>query len=246
MRVAPARAGRGLRHARPHGRARCRGRALSRTSVAIAALMIAVSVTIGVGDHGRQLPPDGDPVARSDPARRRLCLGARAWRAIAPTRDARPELVAAARSDARAWRARHVPRCHGRAAPRAGAAGGARGPAARGTPRYRFREGDPDGDLAAPCEAATALIVSEPLAYRHELHPGDTVTLLTDRATRAFPVAGVYLRLRLRQGVVLHDWRDLPADTGTTARSRRRLYAAPGRGSRRAGARLRAPAAPTR
>jgi hypothetical protein len=40
--------------------------------------------------------------------------------------------------------------------------------------------------------AGGAALISEPLAYRHNLRPGDTLTLLTDRGERQFPIAGVF------------------------------------------------------
>ncbi|RNC70115.1 MAG: ABC transporter permease [Desulfuromonadales bacterium] len=72
------------------------------------------------------------------------------------------------------------------------------------------------------------IIVSEPFAYRHRLRPGDRVRLRTDRGMREFPVAGVYADYGSSAGVVtmsrtayLLHWDDRSVDGMG-------FYAAPG------------------
>ncbi len=50
---------------------------------------------------------------------------------------------------------------------------------------------------------ARAVLVSEPLAYRHELRSGDDVRLLTSRGERSFKVAGVFYDYSSQRGVVM-------------------------------------------
>jgi putative ABC transport system permease protein len=50
---------------------------------------------------------------------------------------------------------------------------------------------------------AQAVLVSEPLAYRHKLRVGDDVRLLTSRGERPFKVAGVFYHYSSQQGVVM-------------------------------------------
>ena len=66
---------------------------------------------------------------------------------------------------------------------------------------FRFLEGNrPDAWEALQ---GGAVIVSDPYAYRHGVRKGDTVRLRTDRGERAFPVAGVYYDYSSDQGLVV-------------------------------------------
>jgi putative ABC transport system permease protein len=65
---------------------------------------------------------------------------------------------------------------------------------------FRFREGQPR--TAWDALQRGAVVVSDPYAYRHGLRRGDTLRLRTDRGTREFPVAGVYYDYSSDQGVV--------------------------------------------
>ena len=65
---------------------------------------------------------------------------------------------------------------------------------------FRFREGD--AQTAWEAMHGGAVIVSDPYAYRHGLRKGDTVHLRTDRGEREFPVAGVYYDYSSDQGLV--------------------------------------------
>jgi putative ABC transport system permease protein len=72
------------------------------------------------------------------------------------------------------------------------------GPARR--PRWRFREGSADPVWAGDGEA---VIVSEPYANRHGTRAGGAVRLRTDRGERDFPVTGVFYDYGSSAGVVL-------------------------------------------
>jgi putative ABC transport system permease protein len=65
---------------------------------------------------------------------------------------------------------------------------------------FRFREGD--ARTAWEALHGGAVIVSDPYAYRHGIRKGDTVRLRTDRGERVFPVAGVYYDYSSDQGLV--------------------------------------------
>jgi putative ABC transport system permease protein len=65
---------------------------------------------------------------------------------------------------------------------------------------FRFREGDVRNAWEAM--RGGAVIVSDPYAYRHGTRKGDTVRLRTDRGEREFPVAGVYYDYSSDQGLV--------------------------------------------
>lgn len=66
---------------------------------------------------------------------------------------------------------------------------------------YQFRQGEP----AAVWQAfqAGAVLVSEPYSYRHQVSVGDTVRLRTARGERGFTVAGVYVDYGSDQGVIM-------------------------------------------
>ena len=65
---------------------------------------------------------------------------------------------------------------------------------------FRFREGDAHDAWKAL--HGGAVIVSDPYAYRHGVGKGDTVRLRTDRGEREFPVAGVFYDYSSDQGLV--------------------------------------------
>jgi putative ABC transport system permease protein len=78
---------------------------------------------------------------------------------------------------------------------------------------FRFTVGDPAP--AWPQFARGAVLVSEPLAWRLSLAPGDRLSLITDSGPRPFTVAGVYREYGNDRGQVLMDltqyrrwWRD--------------------------------------
>ena len=175
-------------------------RSVSRTGVAVAALAVAVSVTIGVGlmiesfrstvENWLDLTLRADVFIGAPSAG-----GARAFPTISP--DV-PEKVAAVPGVGwvETFRAVRV------ASPLGEVNLGVADPRrARDTRLYRFAEGDPA--RAWDAVRAGAVIVTEPFAFRHRLPArGATVTLVTDRGPRTFPVAGVFYDYATEQGTV--------------------------------------------
>ncbi len=175
---------------------------LSRTGVAIAALAVAVSVTVGVGvmvssfrgtverwlrgalsaDAYVSAPAAGGATvfaaAPFEPALGRAFAAVPGVTAVSSVR--RAEIVDLA---GRTTRVVVVP--PDRAALR----------------RLEVLAGDPGRVPAAL--ASGAVLVSEPLAWRRHLAPGDRLRLPTDRGAHAFPVAGVYASYASDQGIVL-------------------------------------------
>jgi putative ABC transport system permease protein len=92
---------------------------------------------------------------------------------------------------------------------------------------FHFKEGVPDAVWPA-FQAGGAVIVSEPYAYRHRLGVGGRVRLLAAGGMREFPIAGVFYDYASEQGAVLLSRRTYDAfweDRGVSAIA---LYAAPG------------------
>ncbi|WP_255604214.1 FtsX-like permease family protein [Oscillochloris sp. ZM17-4] len=173
--------------------------ALSRTAVAVAALMVAISVTIGVGvmvGSFRQTVIswlDQSLVADvyvSAP-------GGTANRASTTLDPALVEALAGAPGVAADTRFRSV---------QVDAASGpttlvaVRVEGGRGRSALRFLEG---GDAASwGAWDGGAIFVSEPLAYRTGLGAGDSLELPTDRGPQQFPIAGVYYDYSSDRGVI--------------------------------------------
>ncbi|MBJ6800305.1 ABC transporter permease [Geomonas propionica] len=68
--------------------------------------------------------------------------------------------------------------------------------------RYPFKEGDPARAWSG-FHRGEAVLVSEPYSYRHHLHPGGSVTLRTSRGDRRFPVVGVIYDYGSDTGIVI-------------------------------------------
>lgn len=67
---------------------------------------------------------------------------------------------------------------------------------------YRFKEGDLD--RAWPrFQNSASVFISEPYSYRHDLAVGDSVRLETDRGSRSFPIEGIYYDYGSDLGVVM-------------------------------------------
>jgi putative ABC transport system permease protein len=186
------------------------GAALSRTGVAIAALMLAVATTVGVG-----IMVGSFRVTVQD------------WLAATLQADL---YVSAPRADAGAGRYPLDPALVERVRGLAGVAEASTGRAVtlessaglvevfaldtRRMPRYLLEAGEPDAVWPAFL-ASRGVVISEPLAYREGLALGDTVELRTDDGPRKFAVAGVYYDYDSGPGTVLmhralYDryWRD--------------------------------------
>jgi putative ABC transport system permease protein len=170
--------------------------ALSRTSVAMAALMIAVAAAIGVGvmiaSFREAVTTWLEGTLRADiyvsaPS----LVGSRAEATLDPALAAHLALTPGV---ARASTSRGV------------IVQSARGPAqvvaldvdpAR-PPRWRFRAGRDDGVWDGD-----AVLVSEPYANRHDVRAGGDVRLRTDHAEQDFRVAGVFYDYGSSAGVVV-------------------------------------------
>ena len=68
--------------------------------------------------------------------------------------------------------------------------------------RYPFKEGSAR-DAWESFSRGDSVLLSEPYSYRHHLHRGDRVTLRTDRGERSFPVSGVIFDYGSDSGIVL-------------------------------------------
>jgi putative ABC transport system permease protein len=199
--------------------------ALSRTAVAIAALMVAISVTIGVGlmvGSFRQtvvswleqsLVADIYVAAPSNTSNR-----------VDTTLD--PAVLDAFRSapgvaGVTVFRNVQIDTPIGPVSMVAIDA-----PGGRGREALRFRS----GGTAAMWQAYTAgaILISEPLAYRLDLTVGDSLTLRTDRGERAFPIAGVYYDYTSDRGVIRIDAATFHTYWDDRAISSFALFAAPG------------------
>jgi len=208
------------------GRMAARGitAALSRTGVAIAALMIAVSATIGVGI---MIASFREAVVRwlegtlradvyvSPPS----LIGSRPDSTLDPALIQR--LVTTAGVGA-AGTARGVTV----ASPRGPVHVVAIGVAAGQPPGFTFKRGRPEAVWAA-LERGW-VIVSEPFAYRHRVGVEDAVRLRTDQGEQRFRIAGIFYDYGSSAGVVMmsrstyeRHW----VDRGVSSVA---LYAAPG------------------
>jgi putative ABC transport system permease protein len=172
--------------------------ALSRTSVAIAALMIAVSAAIGVGvmiaSFREAVVQWLDGTLRAD-----IYVSAPSLVGNRPDATLDPALAArltATPGVARASTSRGV-LVPGLDGPVQVIALGL-DPARR--PRWRFREGGSDAVWAAGGDSA---IVSEPYANRHGTRAGATVRLKTDHGEHDFAVTGVFYDYGSSAGVVV-------------------------------------------
>src|SRR6185503_20617773 len=207
--------------------------ALSRTAVAIAALMIAVSAAIGVGimiaSFREAVVSWLEGTLRAD-----VYVSAPSLVGNRPDATLDPALVArlaATPGVARANTSRGV------VVPAAG------GPVqvvaldvdpAR-PPRWRFREGDaaavwraPDAGSPASGAGPDAAIVSEPYANRRGARTGGRVRLRTDPGDHDFPVAGVSYDYGSRAGVAVRSRRTYDRFWDDRAVSGVAIEAAPG------------------
>jgi putative ABC transport system permease protein len=174
------------------------GAALSRTSVALAALMIAVSAAIGVGV---MIASFREAVTRWLEG----TLRADVYVAVPSLVGGRP---GATLDPALAGRLASTPGVARAGTSRAVVVPSPNGPVqvvaldvdpAR-PPRWRFLEGGGDETWAGPGDA---VVVSEPYAQRHGVRAGGVLRLRTDRGERDFPVTGVFYDYGSSAGVVL-------------------------------------------
>ncbi len=72
-----------------------------------------------------------------------------------------------------------------------------------GRDRYRFKEGDPK--QAWNILEKGGVLISEPMAFDHEVTVGDSINLETRRGKRSFPVGGVFYDYSSDIGTILMD-----------------------------------------
>ncbi|MGB0388118.1 MAG: FtsX-like permease family protein [Ardenticatenaceae bacterium] len=180
-------------------------RALSRTSVAIAALMVAVSVIVGVsimiGSFRNTVIKWLDATLQADIYISPPSVSAN--RSQAPLDPAIAEQIA------------NLPNITGIATVRGVDVSSpdlgqvqlvaVNDDLSRGERDFQWVEGTQE-EVWARIKSENALLVSEPFAYRHQIEPGGTVRLLTDRGERVFSVLGVYYDYSSEQGAVLMSY----------------------------------------
>ena len=188
---------------------------LSRTAVAIAALVIAVSATIGIGvmiDSFRGTVVRWlESTLRSD-----VYLGTPGRAGGFSGGDLDPEVALRGRAAARASSASTCcggPRCP---PPTVRCGWWSWGPTCEGLSGYELKEGRP-GEAWPAFQERDAVVVSEPFAHRHGIGAGDVLRLRTSTGERDFSVAGVYYDYASDLGLVLmsrktylRHWRDRP------------------------------------
>lgn len=190
---------------------------LSRTGVATAALMIAISVAVGVGV---MIASFRDTVVRWLD----YSLAPDIYVTAPSTIESRSDVpldpaVVAALQGAPGIAAVH--------ALRGTELETAEGPlrvvalemTSRGHRAFSFKEGREEAIWPA-FEREGAVIVSEPFAFRRRVGAGDRVVLPTDRGARSFPIAGVFFDYGSDQGVVMMSratWDDAFEDRGVNA-----------------------------
>lgn len=198
---------------------------LSRTAVAVAALMIAVSVTIGVGlmvGSFRQTvivwleQSLGADIYVAAP-------GATANRIDTALEPAQIALLTSVEGVGAATRMRSV-QIDTPTGPTTVIAIDAEGE--RGRDYLRFKVG---GDAATWFAWENGgILISEPLAFRTGLGIGDQLSLRTDRGLRDFPIAGIYYDYTSDRGVIRMHYATYQANWDDTTISSLALYAAPG------------------
>jgi putative ABC transport system permease protein len=208
------------------GRMAARGitAAPSRTGVAIAALMIAVAATIGVGIM----------IASFREAVVRWLEGTlRADIYVSPPSliGSRPD---ATLSPAVIKRLASTPGVVAAGTARGSTVASSRGPvnvvalgmAAGRPPGFAFKRGRPEAVWAAMERGA--VIVSEPFAYRRRVGVGDSLRLRTDGGERAFPIAGIFYDYGSSAGVAMMSRATYERHWTDRSISSLALYAAPG------------------
>ncbi|MHB8348062.1 MAG: ABC transporter permease [Acidiferrobacterales bacterium] len=213
---------------------------LSRTGVAISALMLAVATTVGVGVMVGSFRTTVQQwlaatlradiyvsVPQSDPG------------GTPPTID--PRIIA---------RVARIPGISGITSGRRVTVESSRGLtqilavnfAPGHVPRFRLKEGDAH-TAWAEFDSDRAVLVSEPYAYRNRLHVGGHVRLHTDRGDESLPVAGIFYDYGSEQGIVLMHRPLYEHDFGDHGISSLGLYLVPGISIQRTISEVRAAAA---
>ena len=174
--------------------------ALSRTAPAIAALVVAVSVTVGLGvmiqSFRGTLIQWLDGTLQAD-----VYVSLPAVQASRPSGTMPPELVDTLVGH---------PELAGVSTYRGTQIDTDRGPVRlvaleldpRGEDAFQFQEGD--AATAFPAfRTGNSVLVSEPFAFRHGVGAGDTVQIPTPSGVRAYPVVGVFFDYGSERGVIM-------------------------------------------
>jgi putative ABC transport system permease protein len=178
--------------------------ALSRTAVALAALMVAIAATVGVGvmiGSFRQTVVRW--LAASLPAD--VYVSAPSLVGNRPDATLDPVLVDRVRRAAGVARV-NTARGVRVESPQGALALVALDIDARGRAGFTFKRGDPAAIWPA-LERGEAVVVSEPLAYHRRLGLGSRLALLTDRGLRTLAVAGIFYDYGSSEGAVMMDRR---------------------------------------
>jgi putative ABC transport system permease protein len=176
------------------------GAGLSRTGTAIAALMLAVATIVGVGVMVESFRATVDLWLQAT-LRADIYVSLPGVGAARPRGTLDPALVERIRAVpgiAGVSTGRRVGVHSGEATTAVFALGLPEGM----LPRYPLKAGHPAAAWQS-FRAATAVLISEPLAWHRGLRVGDTITLRTDRGPRTYPIAGVYYDYGSEQGEVL-------------------------------------------
>jgi putative ABC transport system permease protein len=202
---------------------------LSRTGVAMAALMIAIAATVGVGV---MIASFRETVVRwlATSLRADVYVSSPSLVSNRPDSTLDPALVARMRA------APGVARVNTLRVARVESPGGsvqllALDADARGWAGFTFRDGlagAPPAGVRAVLERDGAVIVSEPFAARRRLGVGSHLRLVTGRGEQAFPVAGVYYDYGSSEGVVMMSRFTYDRLWDDRAVSSLGVYAAPG------------------
>jgi putative ABC transport system permease protein len=210
---------------------------LSRTGVAVAALMIAVAATIGIGVMIESF--------------RATVVGWLETSLVADVYVSAPTLRAGRGGDstldpAVIARIRDAPGVTVVDTFRAARVASEFGPAQLGAlgigrasfQQFRFLTGA-GPDVWPAFQDGEAALVSESYAYRHDLTVGGAVRFRTDRGERAFPVAGIFADYGSEQGVIMVSRRTYDANWDDRGVSSLAVMLAPGTDPRAAAALLR-------
>lgn len=199
--------------------------ALSRTSVAIAALMIAVSVTIGVGlmvgSFRQTVVAWLNTTLQADIFISSPGLSATRIDTTLPPQVVEQAQTAPGVASVRRYRNISIDSPYGQVI-----VIGLDFVPQRDIPSYRLLAGDPQQTWVD--FANGGVLISEPMAYRSDLKPGDQIRLFTDGGEQQFRIAGVFYDYGSQQGVVmlpLDRYRQFWNDDGISSLA---VFAAPG------------------
>ncbi len=190
--------------------------ALSRTGVAVAALMLAVSTTVGVGVMIKSFR-DAVALWLGATLQADIYVAAPSLRSTRTQSRFDPELIE---------RIESVPGIAGIGTGRSVTVESAESLtdvftvelAGDRNPTYMLKEGNPESVWKA-FKSNQAVLVSEPFAFRRDVRMGERIELRTDEGLRWFQVAGIYYDYDSGPGVVLmhrglynRHWRDRAVD----------------------------------